>query len=130
MKPFTFLPNKLYTFSSQTTVYNTDVEYLYKGEEKELHILDLDMPGRKSVTNAIRNEFLEKLLEHPAKHFEWVEADKYDIYSTFRVFLYGTDAMISEWNATDGFTYVPNSHTSAYLPFIEKMNNSYKKGEL
>lgn len=95
-------------------INNCKFEAYYDKEQRALHVLDaMGYEPRMSVTNAIDN--LIPILEKKLKI-------KYD----YKLYLYGTDRIISEYNPiTKRFIFVSNDNPSVFKEFREKMEMLY-----
>lgn len=98
-------------------INNVQFSAYYDQDKRALHVLDemaLSEEGRISVTNGIDN--LIPILEKKLKI-------KYD----YKLYLYGTDRIISEYNPiTKRFIFVSNDNPSVFQEFREKMEMLYK----
>lgn len=95
---------------------NVNFNAYYDEGTNILHVLDnMAVEPRMSVTNGI--DELVPVLEN---HFKMKE--------NYRIFLYGTDSIITEFdNKTKDFTIVDSNHNEVFDGFKTKMENLYGK---
>jgi hypothetical protein len=97
------------------TINNVEFEAYYDEKNRALHVLDaMGSKPRLSVTNGIDNLIpaLERLMK---------------INNDYKIFLYGTDGIISRYNAlTKEFIFVPKESPSVFYEFREKMEILYE----
>ncbi|CDQ21687.1 hypothetical protein [Halobacillus karajensis] len=90
-------------------LHNAEIEVI--GMEDEVHMLDLDNSGRKSLTNALSNIFCMKVLD-------LIGANPED-YTAIKFIAYGSDGMVCLYDP------VQNSFAkhdgNVFLPFADVM---------
>lgn len=77
--------------------------------DKNLHLLDKNIPGTMTITNAISEHYLREVMG-------WIGNYHYE-----RVFLYHTDGIITEWTKKDGFRFVDYDETDLFYWFVEQV---------
>ncbi|MEW4131882.1 hypothetical protein [Bacillus thuringiensis] len=94
-------------------------------EKKELHLLDLNENGTKSVTNAVSDDFIYQLQS------ELVDNQHIEVFNNFKIFTYAPlDGTVSNYEPQeDSFTYVTKVGTSdlMFLPFALEFTSLYNK---
>ena len=92
------------------SINNTEIEVVIIGTVA--HILDLDYPMTKTVTNAVDNDYLALLRKKIARE-----------RGELTFLMYHTDGMISEYDPIYGFKHVDGDVDSRiYRPFKEVAN--------
>lgn len=86
------------------------------GARNELHLLDFDIPGARTLTNAIDEIFIKSL----AAQMKYKQDFKMDI-EDFRIYLYHTDGYTTQWSKTDGFKYIGLDHPDLLPIFRDQM---------
>lgn len=93
------------------TYDNTDIEVI--NMNGCLHMYDLDMPGTKSLTNAMNRDYLNKV----KRHFK---------ESINQIYLYHTDGVITKWKRND-FHYVSYEDPNVFAPYMALCLEKRKK---
>jgi hypothetical protein len=104
---------KLYL--DKVVLFNAEFSLYYDGEFKKLHLLDLDEPASRSVTNAASKEFLLEINVELINRFNH-QADLKEL----DVYLYGTDGIICEYLFDDlggEFKHTAPNDPHLYEPF-------------
>lgn len=102
-------------FMAEVDLEGSGFNLYYDLEKKALHLLDLDEPFDRTLTNNASNDFFKKLLivlvqAGKIPEPEWPE----------NIFLYHTDGMVSAW--VDGwFKYADPEKVDLFGPFMEVM---------
>lgn len=116
---------KTKTFEHQV-IHHTVVTLYIDLVKKCCHILDLNVSGSRTVTNAVSEEYLFRVVD------EYVgAADPLKAIESYRFLLYGTDGVVSEWK-DDHFLFI-QEHDEALHPFFEssmitrRMDEAYKR---
>lgn len=112
---------KLYL--DEVVLFNAKFSLYYDGEFKKLHLLDLDEPGSRSVTNAVdMNFFLQINATLFNRYNHQTELKELDIY------LYGTDGIICEYlpDSMGGeFKHTAPNDPHLYEPFKKTCANRW-----
>jgi hypothetical protein len=92
-------------------VGNTEVIYFIDYLGKRVHLLDMNSPGRMSLTNAIDPTFQKKFVEQEQLLKDIIEFDW---------LCYGTDGIIAAYSNYN-FKFVNQKLPWVHQPFVEEM---------
>lgn len=98
-------------------VGNTELVYFIDYLGKKIHLLDMDEPGRKTITNAIDPTFQQKLIEqegllNDVMDFDWL--------------VYATDGIIASYRNYN-FKFVNPKLPYLHQPYLEIMQSRRMK---